>query len=150
MFQCNIHYIYIYIYQELYTPFVVCEAGINLGMGSANDRLRYNVTSFFIGWAHTRYDPWISTSCVHQVGSITLHGHIANATEPVKQVSWIWEMNHIPNQIKCNQIYFNWGPNEIKHNKYTCILYDTYHMFAVMPVFLANMTLLDRQPTAYP
>ena len=33
---------------------------INLGMGSANERRRYNVTSSLIGWAHTQNDPWKS------------------------------------------------------------------------------------------
>ena len=32
--------------------------GIILGMGSANERRRYNVTSSLIGWAHTHNDPW--------------------------------------------------------------------------------------------
>ena len=35
--------------------------GIILGMGSANGRLRYIVTSSFIGWAHIQNDPWIQT-----------------------------------------------------------------------------------------
>ena len=34
--------------------------GIILGMGLANKRRRYNVTSFIIGWAHTKKDPCIS------------------------------------------------------------------------------------------
>ena len=29
-----------------------------MGMGSANKRRRYNVTSSLIGWAHTQNDPW--------------------------------------------------------------------------------------------
>ena len=33
--------------------------GIILGMGSANETWRYNVTSSLIGWAHTQNDPWI-------------------------------------------------------------------------------------------
>ena len=32
-------------------------AGIILGMGAANERWRYNVTSPLIGWAHTQNDP---------------------------------------------------------------------------------------------
>ena len=31
---------------------------IILGIGSANERRLYNVTSSFIGWAHTQNDPW--------------------------------------------------------------------------------------------
>ena len=31
--------------------------GIILGIGSANEAQRYNVTSSLIGWAHTRNDP---------------------------------------------------------------------------------------------
>ena len=34
-------------------------AGIILGMGSANERRYYNVTSSVIGWAHTQNDPGI-------------------------------------------------------------------------------------------
>ena len=34
-------------------------SGIILGMGSANERWRYIVTSFLIGWAHTQNDPWL-------------------------------------------------------------------------------------------
>ena len=30
----------------------------NLGMGSANERRRYTVTSSHIGWAYTQSDPW--------------------------------------------------------------------------------------------
>ena len=33
--------------------------GIIPGMGSANERRRYNVTSALIGWAHTQNDLWI-------------------------------------------------------------------------------------------
>ena len=36
-------------------------AGITLGMGSFNERRRYNVTIFIIGWAHTQNDPWKSS-----------------------------------------------------------------------------------------
>ena len=35
---------------------------IILGMGSANERRRYIVTSFLIGWAHTQNDPCIMCS----------------------------------------------------------------------------------------
>ena len=31
--------------------------GIVLGMSSANERRRYNVTTSLIGWAHTQDDP---------------------------------------------------------------------------------------------
>ena len=34
---------------------------IILGMGSANERRRYNVTSSLIGWAHTKTDPHTAT-----------------------------------------------------------------------------------------
>ena len=34
-------------------------AGIVLWMRPANERRRYNVTSFLIGWAHQQNDPWI-------------------------------------------------------------------------------------------
>ena len=33
-------------------------SGIILGMGLANEKWRYNVTSPRIGWAHTLNDPW--------------------------------------------------------------------------------------------
>ena len=33
-------------------------SGIILGMGSANERQRYNVTPSLISWAHTQNDPW--------------------------------------------------------------------------------------------
>ena len=33
--------------------------GIILGMGSANERRRYNVISSLIGWAYTQNDSWI-------------------------------------------------------------------------------------------
>ena len=33
------------------------EPGVILGMGSANERRRYIVTSSLIGWAHTQNDP---------------------------------------------------------------------------------------------
>ena len=36
--------------------------GIILGMGSANERRRYIVTSSLIGWAHTQNDPCISVN----------------------------------------------------------------------------------------
>ena len=32
--------------------------GIILGMGSANERRRYNITSCLIGWAHAQNDAW--------------------------------------------------------------------------------------------
>ena len=39
-------------------PFWILDtAGIILGMGSANERWRYNVTSPVISWAHTQNDP---------------------------------------------------------------------------------------------
>ena len=34
----------------------VAKSGIMLGMGSANEGRRYNVTSSLIGWAHTQND----------------------------------------------------------------------------------------------
>ena len=34
-------------------------AGIILGVGLANERRRYIVTSSLIGWAHTENDPWL-------------------------------------------------------------------------------------------
>ena len=37
---------------EIWDP-AARKAGIILGMGSANERWRYNVTSSLIGWAHT-------------------------------------------------------------------------------------------------
>ena len=40
-------------------------AGIILGMGSANGRWRYNVTSSLIGWAHAQNDLW--TAADHTV-----------------------------------------------------------------------------------
>ena len=45
---------------------------LTLGMDSANERLRYNVTSSLIGWAHTQNDPY--TSRFQPI----LHGHIQN------------------------------------------------------------------------
>ena len=42
--------------------FLECDysfTSIILSMGSASERLQYNVTSFFIGWAYTKYDPCI-------------------------------------------------------------------------------------------
>ena len=33
-------------------------AGIDLGISLTNERLRYNVTSPLIGWAHTYNNPW--------------------------------------------------------------------------------------------
>ena len=32
-------------------------SGITLGLGSANEKRRYNVTSFLIGWSHTQNNP---------------------------------------------------------------------------------------------
>ena len=40
----------IYVITHKFTP------GIILGMGSANERRRYIVTSSLIGWAHTQND----------------------------------------------------------------------------------------------
>ena len=34
-------------------------SGINLSVGSANERRRYYVTSSVIGRAHTQNDPWV-------------------------------------------------------------------------------------------
>ena len=39
------------------TEYIWVKSGIILGMGSANERRRYNVTSSLIGWAHTQNDP---------------------------------------------------------------------------------------------
>ena len=39
--------------------------GIILGVGSANERLRYNVTSV-IGWAHTQNDPCNTIFIIHR------------------------------------------------------------------------------------
>ena len=38
----------------------VAISGIIFGMGSANERRRYIVTSSLIGWAHTNNDPGLS------------------------------------------------------------------------------------------
>ena len=40
---------------------------IILGMGSANERRRYTVTSSLIGWAHTENDPWVSSANPYNV-----------------------------------------------------------------------------------
>ena len=47
----HIHQIVFFIETMKYTY-----AGVILGMGSANERRRYNVTSSLIGWAHTQND----------------------------------------------------------------------------------------------
>ena len=41
------------------------QPGIILGMGSANERWCYIVTSSLIGWTHTQYDPWATISGVN-------------------------------------------------------------------------------------
>ena len=38
--------------------FVIMDLWIILGLGSANERRRYIVTSSLIGWAHNLNDPW--------------------------------------------------------------------------------------------
>ena len=37
---------------------ILFQIGIILGMGWANERRRYIVTSFLIGWAHTQNDDY--------------------------------------------------------------------------------------------
>ena len=39
---------------------VLTTAGVVLGLGSANERRRYNVKSSRIGWAHTQNDAYFS------------------------------------------------------------------------------------------
>ena len=39
---------------------IIRNPGIIVGMGSANERRRYNVTSSLIGLAYTHNDPWVS------------------------------------------------------------------------------------------
>ena len=48
-------------------PFVQI-TGTSLGMRPANERRRYNVTTYLIGWAHT--DPWDNS--LHQMGTKSL------------------------------------------------------------------------------
>ena len=42
-------------------------SGVILGMGLANERRRYNVTSSLIGWPHTQNDPCICAGAAREV-----------------------------------------------------------------------------------
>ena len=45
----------LYVHDVQYAEQTICTCtGVILGMGSANERRRYNVTSSLIGWAHTQ------------------------------------------------------------------------------------------------
>ena len=47
----DLHFVLLWLSTCQFNPY---PAGITLGMGSANKRRRYNVTSYLIGWAHTQ------------------------------------------------------------------------------------------------
>ena len=55
---CCVWYIAVGVQQSVKQVAICCMAfvGNNIGYGSANDKLRYNVTSL-IGWEHTRMIP---------------------------------------------------------------------------------------------
>ena len=74
-------------------------SGIIVGMGSANERRRYNVTSSLIGWAHTQNGPWVfmvfpfkfAWGTWHQYFGL-LHWHLGSHTSmPVKQPWTEWD-----------------------------------------------------------
>ena len=50
--------------------------GIILGMGSANERRRYNVTSSLIGRAHTQNDPRMKHDTSDIYITIFIEGHV--------------------------------------------------------------------------
>ena len=61
-------------------------SGIILGMGSANERWHYIVTSSLIGWAHTQNDPFWPTTMVSNHHSWESYGS--------DQCSWLMDSGH--------------------------------------------------------
>ena len=84
------------------SSFAINITGIILGMGSANERGPYTVTSFLIDWAHTQNDHWNCRDVCNIVMKLTLllknkqttvwnvvfHDNIRWATVALTKLSW--------------------------------------------------------------
>ena len=74
------------------------ETGLILGMGSANERRRYIVTSSLIGWAHAQNDPKESLS-VHVYIKELIQHYFTTDIKSLTLFYWPW---FIMNKIALN------------------------------------------------
>ena len=78
-----------------------------LGMGSANERRRYDVATSLIGWPHTKGDPWCSAE---YPTFETWHSDQNGRYLPDDAVNYIFLIEHFLYFWNFSEVCF-WGPN---------------------------------------
>ena len=126
---------------------------IILGMGSANKRRRYNVTSSLIGWVHTQNDPWISSF----VNTLYFQNHQNTATcvwvifdRPGVTIAWS-PVTNVEYVIKCDStdLIHNFPkvkdiPNEEIHKE--CFSHSNPEHYRLLEKIQCSMVTLSKKP----
>ena len=98
---------------------------VTIGMGSANERRRYIVTSSLIGWVHTQNDDWIRTYQLCQ--SQTLLG-MSDAVLSDDFVRWwiIYHVNALGDSV-CVTREYEYGYEIVRYGRYGSEFLKTHH-----------------------
>ena len=103
---------------------VLCSvAGINLGMGSANERRHYIVTLSLIGWAHSQIDPWCGPDVAGLVQDCRNSLLIFYKISTINTSRWVYRMSVVSFKVQ-----------PLFHIHYCLFLLETCHVCSIFPI----------------
>ena len=94
--------------------------GINLGMGSVNERRRYIVTPPLIWWAHTQTDPWFSRIVCDSLYTVNRRGICRD------------HVKSLMNSSNSITVASHWSLRNLKSLAIDCLLNSLFRLTATM------------------